>query len=88
MGMMAFAEGNLTLKITDIQRKILEAARGAGGQYRLRAQRSAIEAELERQACESFVAGDYARWISGGKTPGIVFTDKALRLQQPQKSNT
>ena len=47
----------------------------------------ASEAKLEREACESFVSGDYARWISWGQPPGIVFTDKALRLQAPQKSN-
>ena len=75
------------MKITDIQRKILEAARGAEGRYRLRARQPATEAKLEQEACESFVAGDYARWISLGQTPGIVFTDKALRLHQPQKSN-
>jgi hypothetical protein len=74
------------LKITDIQRRILEAARGAGGRYRLRARQPATEAKLEREACESFVAGDYARWISFGQTPGIVFTDKALRLYKPKNS--
>ena len=31
----------------------------------MRAQLPASEAKLEREACESFVAGDYARWILG-----------------------
>ena len=74
------------MKVTDIQRKILEAARGAGGRYRLRARQFGNEDKLEREACESFVAGDYARWISLGEPPGIVLTDKALRLCLPQKS--
>ncbi|MBN9346478.1 MAG: hypothetical protein J0I48_09800 [Devosia sp.] len=75
------------MKITEVQRKILEAARGAGGRYRFRTQQPATEAKLEQEACEAFVAGDYARWLSLGPTPGIVFTDKALRLYQPEKSN-
>lgn len=93
MGMMAHgASGRLKMKmkVTDIQRRILEVAREAGGRYRLRAQQPAIEAKLEREACESFVAGDYARWITSGRNPGIVLTDKSLRLYQssPRSSKT
>ena len=46
----------------------------------MRAQQPATDAKLEQEACEAFVAGDYARWLTLGPTPGIVFTDKALRL--------
>ena len=80
----------MKMKVTDIQRRILEVARETGGRYRLRARQPAIEAKLEREACESFVAGDYARWITSGRNPGIVLTDKSLRLYQssPRSSKT
>jgi hypothetical protein len=74
------------MKVTDIQRNILETAWRAGGRYRLQARPVEGEAKLEREACESFVAGDYARWIALGDPPGIVLTDKALRLHQDQES--
>lgn len=60
--MMANGEGGkLKMKVTDIQRKILEAARVAEGRHRLWRPQLGNE---ERGACESSVAGGYAPWIS------------------------
>ena len=73
-------------EISDLQRKIIESAQANGEWYHLHPSQSGDGAKLEWQACQSFVAGDYAKWLAKGQPAGIVLTEKALRLYAPPQS--
>lgn len=75
-------------RISDLQRKILESAQANGGWYHLQPGLAGEGARLEWEACQSFVAGDYAKWLAKGQPAGIVLTHKALRLDPPPHSGS